>query len=173
MVRVLKLQLEANIGAEINMSEPIMKWMVRWAAMMLSRFRTSTDNKTAYEKQTGRRCQIEVVPFAEKVWYRKLSQEDGNKAVMSSRWEEGIWLGHCRNSNEVWIGTPAGAVKAWSVRRRAQPERWDKHFIAKVKATPKTRKCSTKKTPSQSPMKARMMRNQMLRKRRRRASTGI
>ena len=101
MVRVLKLQLEANIGAEIGMSEPIMKWMVRWAAMMLSRFRTSTDNKTAYEKQTGRRCQIEVVPFAEKVWYRKLSQEDGKKAVMSPKWEEGIWLGYCRNSNEI------------------------------------------------------------------------
>ena len=90
MVRVLKLQLEAKIGMEVSMTEPIIKWMVRWAAMMRSRFRTSSGNTTAYEKQTGRRCQSEVVPFAEKVRYRKLSQPDGKNAIMSPKWEEGI-----------------------------------------------------------------------------------
>ena len=50
--------------------------------MMLSRFSINTNDNTAYEKQTGRRCRIEVVPFAEKVWYRKLSQENGREAVM-------------------------------------------------------------------------------------------
>ena len=117
MVRALKLQPEAKISAEIKMDDPIMKWMVRWAAMMLSRFRTSSGSKTAHEKQTGRRCQLEVVPFAEKVWYRRLSNPDGKKAVMSSKWEEGLWLGHCRYSIEVWVDTPAGAVKAWTIRR--------------------------------------------------------
>ena len=66
MVRVLKLQLESSLGTKAKMSELIMKWMVRWAAMMLSRFGVSTENQTAYEKQTGRRCRQEVVPFAEK-----------------------------------------------------------------------------------------------------------
>ena len=70
------------------------------------------------------------------MWYRKLSKPDGKKAVMSSKWEEGLWLGHCRNSNEVWIGTTSGAVKAWSVRRRVTAERWDQHLLAKMKATP-------------------------------------
>ena len=41
MVRVLKLQLEANINRCIRIGEPIMKWMARWAAMMLSRFRVT------------------------------------------------------------------------------------------------------------------------------------
>ena len=50
MVRVLKLQLEANINRGIRVEEPIMKLMTKWAAMMLSRFRVSTDNRTAYEK---------------------------------------------------------------------------------------------------------------------------
>ena len=136
MVRVLKLQLESKLGSEIKMNEPIMKWMARWAAMMLSRFRISTDDKTAYEKQTGRRCQLEVVPFAEKVWFRRLSSSDRKKAAMSSRWEEGIWLGHCRGSNEIWIGTTSGAVKAWTVRRRVEAERWDRHYVANMRAIP-------------------------------------
>ena len=55
---------------------------------------------------------------------------------MSSKWEEGIWLGHCRNSNEVWIGAGSEAVKAWMVRRRVAAERWDRHTISKLRATP-------------------------------------
>ena len=49
MVRVLKLQVEANINRSIRIDEPIKKWMTRWAAMMLSRFRVSTDNRTGYK----------------------------------------------------------------------------------------------------------------------------
>ena len=37
---------------------------------------------------------------------------------------------------EVWIGTKGGAVKTWAVRRRVKTERWDKHAIARFKATP-------------------------------------
>ena len=85
------------------------------------------------------------------MWYRKLSQEDGKKAIMSSKWEEGLWLGHCRNSNEVWIGTPAGAVKAWSVRRRVAPERWDRHFMMKVKAVPEDPQVLNEKRPDPKP----------------------
>ena len=112
MVRVLKLQLEANIDGSIRINEPVMKWMTRWAAMMRSRFRVSTENGTAYGKQIRRRCSQEVVPFAEKVWYRGLDSDGPGEAKLSSNWEEGIWLGHCRRSNEVWIGTPHKAVRA-------------------------------------------------------------
>ena len=55
---------------------------------------------------------------------------------MSSKWEEGLWLGHCRKSNEVWIGTPTKAVKAWAVRRRIAEERWDKHAVSQLRAAP-------------------------------------
>ena len=103
---------------------------------MLPRFRTSVDYKTADQKQTGRRCQLEVVPSAERVWYRKPTQPDGEKAVMSSKWKEGLWSGHCRNSNEVWVGGRDGAVKAWTARRRVTAERWDWRAVSKLKATP-------------------------------------
>ena len=36
--RVLKLQLQTRIGRDILADEPIMPWLLRWAAMSVSRF---------------------------------------------------------------------------------------------------------------------------------------
>ena len=61
MARVYKLQLEAHLKRIVEIKEPIMHWLVRWAAMKLSRFKYGTDGKTAYQRQVGKRCKIEVV----------------------------------------------------------------------------------------------------------------
>ena len=97
-----------------------MQWMVRWAAMLLSRYRTGEDNRTAYERQKGKPCDLEVVPFGESVWYRTLDDSVGRKRALESKWKEGIWLGHHRCSSEVLIGTSTGVVKAWTVRRNSK-----------------------------------------------------
>ena len=48
--RVLKLDLQAKLKREIDIDEPIMPWLVRWAAMAVSRFLPGRDKKTPYEK---------------------------------------------------------------------------------------------------------------------------
>ena len=68
--RVLKLHLQVRIKRKIAQEEPIMPWLVRWAAMLLSRFGKGKDGKTPYERQRGRKCELEIVPFGEVVWYR-------------------------------------------------------------------------------------------------------
>ena len=100
-VRVYKLHLEDQVNKALEVNSPIVQWMARWAAMALSRFRTGQDSQTAYERQRGRRCNIDTVPFGEKVWFRQLSATDGRKRSLQSKWKEGIWLGHCWESNEV------------------------------------------------------------------------
>ena len=55
---------------------------------------------------------------------------------MESKWDEGLWLGHCRNSNEVLVGNKDGVVKAWAIRRRPLEERWDDTMVRSLKATP-------------------------------------
>lgn len=136
MLRVLKLQLESRIKKPLDVDAPIVQWMARWAAMILSRFKSGKDNKTAYERQRGKRCRMDLVPFGEKVWFRPLVSSDGRKRSMKARWEEGIWLGHCRESNEVWKGHEGNAVRAWAVRRRIPKERWGLHAIVGLKAKP-------------------------------------
>ena len=78
MAKVLKLQLETQLGRTLHMKEPIMHWLVRRAAMSLSRFQAGKDHNTANQRQTGKACNVEVVPFAENIWYRK-SPDTGPK----------------------------------------------------------------------------------------------
>ena len=49
MLRVLKLQLEARIKQTLEVDSPIVQWMARWSAMILSGFRLGKDSNTAHE----------------------------------------------------------------------------------------------------------------------------
>ena len=77
---------------------------------------------------------MEIVPFGESVHYRKLQSDDKNK--LESPWEDGVWLGHERGSNEYLIGTDKGVVRAWAVKRRPESERWSAAAIKNMQGTP-------------------------------------
>ena len=104
-VRVLREHVQDKAEVERGASDVIVLWMVRWAAMMVSRFLVGKDGLTAYERRRGRKCRIPVVAFGEKVWYKEIrpGKERANK--LESEWREGLWLGHSRRSNEAIIGT--------------------------------------------------------------------
>ena len=55
---------------------------------------------------------MEVVPIGESIWYKRLKDKGGAKAALESDWEDGIWLGHGRISNEIIVGTKEGEVRA-------------------------------------------------------------
>ena len=129
LAKVFKDMIEFKIGEEIQSDCAIMLWLVRWVAMMYSRFKVGTDGRTAYERQKGRKCKQEVIPFAEKVMYKKLKESGARKQILESQWEEGLWLGHSRTCNEVLIGTYTGVVRAWAVKRKTDEDRWDKALI--------------------------------------------
>ena len=122
--KVLTLQLASNLGRTLQMKEPTMHWLIRWAAMALWRYQVGKDHKTAAQRQTGRACNVEVVPFAEKCWHRE-APNSGPKVAMESKLKDGLWLGHSRGSNEVLVGNKEGIVKAYAIRRRSLEERWD------------------------------------------------
>ena len=134
-VRVFKDAIEYKTNTKIPTDAAILQWLVRWAAMVVSRFRVGEDGKTPYQRQKGRKCKEEVVPFAELVHYRKLSEDPGRNKL-ESPWEEGLWLGHARSSNEALIGTENGVVRAWAVKRRQEEERWDAKRILEMQGTP-------------------------------------
>ena len=85
-VQVFKDMLETKTREKVSTDAVILQWLVRWAAMLHSRVRRGTDGKTAYERQKGRQCKVEVVPFSECVHYRKLKSDDKNKP--ESQWKE-------------------------------------------------------------------------------------
>ncbi len=59
-----------------------------------------------------------------KMMYNKLEESGERKKSLESQWEDGLWLGHARRSNEVLVRTKEGVVRAWAVKRLTEDERW-------------------------------------------------
>ena len=135
-LRVLKEQVEGEAKIKIEGNEAITQWMIRWAAMLCSRFLVGQDGRTGFERRRGRMCRILVIPFAEYVWYRQIRKGKTQEDKLESEMKEGVWLGHARNSNEVLIGTEHGVVRAYDVRRMPEGQRWNGEAINRMKGTP-------------------------------------
>ena len=135
-MRVLKEQLEDKAQMTIAGADVIAAWLVRWGAMLCSRYAVGRDGLTPYERRRGRRCVIPVVPFGEKVWYKEIRQTKERANKLESEWREGVWLGHARNSNEHLIGTRVGAVKAYAIKRQPEGQRWSAAIISELQGTP-------------------------------------
>ena len=81
--------------------------------MVQTRFKKGSDGKTAWGRMRRSRCDAEVVPFGEMVWYKTLKESGDRQNKMEARWEEGVWLGHEGRTQEFLVGTKDGVVKAW------------------------------------------------------------
>ena len=103
--RVFKIQVEEKATVEIVSTDPILQWAVRWAAMVCSRYLGGSDGKTGCEKRRHRICRLPVCFFCEKVWYQQIRVGKTKKHHLETEEKEGVWLGHARGSNEVYIGT--------------------------------------------------------------------
>ena len=94
-----------------------MLWMIRWCAMLYSRYAVGRDGLTAYERRRGRKCAIPAVVFGEKVWYKEMRVNRAWEDKFDSEWRAGIWLGHKWESNEASIGTRVVAIRDGSLPR--------------------------------------------------------
>ena len=45
-------------------------------------------------------------------------------------------MGHARGSSEALVGTTEGVVRAWTIRRLPEAERWDAESITEMQGTP-------------------------------------
>ena len=71
-VRLLKDVLESNLQVKIGTREPMLQWVVKWAAMLVTRYLVGKDGRTAQERKRGRACQAPLAEFGEAVWYRAI-----------------------------------------------------------------------------------------------------
>ena len=88
--------------------------------MAYNRYQQGHDGRTPYQRQTGRACRSEVIPFGEQVLYKQSKKSGETKNIMDVKWRDGIWLGCAMSSQAVLIGTDEGVAKAWTVRREAR-----------------------------------------------------
>ena len=100
---------------------------------MLNLYREGKDGKTPMERLRGTKHERPIAEYGEQVLYMPLGDRP---AFPEPRFLEGTWLGIDLRSGEVLIGTQSGVVRARSVKRRLEQERWDAAEALAIKGTP-------------------------------------
>ncbi len=133
--RVLKEQIEDKAKINLECQDNITLWMIRWAAMLCSRFLVGKDGRTGYERRKRRTCTVPVVSFGEKIWCKEIRETKERKNKFDTEEKEGICIGHSRNTNEVLVGTREGVVRAYSIKRRDEENMWDGELMKSIQGT--------------------------------------
>ena len=136
MVGTLLISLEEKIDARLPQESPIIAWCIEYAATLLNYFNEGKDGKTPLERHRGLKHDRPVAEFGECVLYLPLDRTSHPVHCPEPRYEDGIWLGMDVRTTEVLIGTPSGIVRARSVRRRPEEERFSAQELLKISGTP-------------------------------------
>ena len=133
-IRTLRHHVESHAKVKIDEQSPLMAWMVRWSAELLSKYSRGDDGKSPYERFRGEPSRAPLVPFGEKVMYLPMKiakRQKGEAAKM-----QGIWLGINERTEENIVGTERGVIKCRTVSRLCGEESWDNAMIMKMKGVP-------------------------------------
>ena len=133
-VRALRHQIESGMKKKLPDESPVMAWLVRWAAELLSKYAPGEDGKAPYERIRQEKCLVPRVPFGERVTYLPLQNVRRSKGVPAKR--PGIWLGVNERTEEIIIGTSRRVVKCRTVSRLADGDQWCHDTIAQMKGLP-------------------------------------
>ena len=139
MTRTLKLALEERLKWRIPHDHAIMTWLVEYASILICLFREGKDKRTPMERHKGSDRDVRpIAEFGEAIWYRVLGADDkdGNKLnKMEALMEEGVWLGINLIDGTARVGTPTGVVKARTIKRRLEDERWRRGEVEAIHGT--------------------------------------
>ena len=131
MVRTLKVALEERIGQKVQLSDPVMPWIIRHAGHLITRCWVRPSGKTAYQLIKGRRSNVRLIEFGEAVLFR-IPNTKFMPGKVEPKWEDGVYIGFNIRTGVDLIATDQGVFKVSTVRRRPSGERWSKDLLDKV-----------------------------------------
>ena len=136
MTRTLRCHLEEKLGKKVKLDDPVVPWMIRHAAYIVTRCRLGPDGKTAMQKLKGRRVITPMLPFGEAVLF-KLPKVPNMPGDFEDRFEVGIWLGCLIRTGEHLVGTGKGVHTVSQIVRCTEDKKWSSELIEGIKGTPK------------------------------------
>ena len=135
LVRTTRSSIEQSTKENISLADPIVPWIVRHAAYVLTRCRIGKDGKTAMQRMKGRKVHVPPMPLGESILF-KLPKVINMPGDFQDRFETGIWLGCTIRSGEHLVGTPKGVYKVSAVMRRSEDKRWSSEMIKSISGSP-------------------------------------
>ena len=138
-IKAMKIGLQYRIGAQITTEWKIMEWIVELASVLLNRCLIGKDGKTAYARLMGRNSTKQIVEIGERVLAKIARGPGSRKRALRTRWEDAIWVGVAKKSNEHIVVLEGGgqALRCRTIKRRPVSDRWSSKGIVEIKATPR------------------------------------
>ena len=133
-IRVIKHQVESNTKCKLNSDLPIMVWLTRWAAELVSKYAPGEDGRTPYERIRNEECMVPTVFFGETILYLPIKTVRRNKGDAAKK--QGVWIGTIERTEEAIIGIEHGVIKCRTVTRLAEGDRWSADNIKKMRGFP-------------------------------------
>ena len=86
----------------------------------------------------GKHALRRMAEFGEDVVWLPEKWEGGRMEKLEPKFERGVWLRVCPQTDEASIGTPAGIVRAGTVKRGAIEDAWKASRVLSISTTPWT-----------------------------------
>ena len=131
-MRALILDLQRRFGIEVGPTSPLLPWAARHAAWLYNRYHRR-DGVTAYERLHLTRYSKPLLIFGECCICRRPGAQLNKLEI---HWLHGIWLGRDSKTDEHFIGTEGGIVRARAVRRMIESQQWIKERVLAMEWTP-------------------------------------
>ncbi|CAK0838042.1 unnamed protein product, partial [Prorocentrum cordatum] len=132
-VRTVRAQVDDLHGVGIGVEHPVTPWMVEFAAMSINLGRRGADGRAAWELRHGRPFNKDLACFSEKVLYLPGGKR---KAGIEDKFLAGLYLGPTLRTDEVYIGTELGALRARTFKRLTVEQRADKDLLNSLVGKP-------------------------------------
>ncbi|CAK0865359.1 unnamed protein product, partial [Prorocentrum cordatum] len=124
-VRTVRAQVDDLHGVSIGVEHPVTPWMVELAAMSINLGRRGADGRAAWELRHGRPFNKDLACISEK-----------RKAGIEDKFLAGLYLGPSLRTDEVYIGTELGALRARTFKRLTVEQRADKDLLNSLVGKP-------------------------------------
>ena len=92
MIRTFRSAIEEHIGENIELSDPIVPWIVRHASYLINMCVVREDGKTAMQNLKGRKVNTPLMPLAEVVELKHPKVED-IPGDFADKFQAETWLG--------------------------------------------------------------------------------
>ncbi|CAK0896643.1 unnamed protein product, partial [Prorocentrum cordatum] len=133
LTRALKHAVEEIHGVTIGPEHPCLPWMVRRGAAVHNRGQVGSGGRAPYELRNGRAYKRALPAFGEEAFYLPVGKRESR---LVGRWLEGVFYGIRDDSDEVYVATPKGVMRARSVKRMPLAARSDRALFSELQGAP-------------------------------------
>ena len=131
--RTMRSCLESKIGHRIPVRHPLIAWMIRHSADIVTWCSKGHDGRTAYQRARGRDFKTRLLTFGEVCRFKNRSHEPASSGQV---WHEGVFVGIDQRTGQYMIFSENSVKLARIVVRVPKIEKFSKEALAEVRATP-------------------------------------